>query len=135
MISAGNHDDYSLMQWDRVQANAVDEGRPPPEWVKDMSEEEARYLRYLPFSIALPHLNALVVHAGLVPDVPLHEQPLASMYFLRHVIQDEAGERWVGLSRDDVGEPWIQHWNGPEVCTVFAVPALMLCCFSLFPSR
>jgi hypothetical protein len=44
-----------------------DQDRP---WLKDVSPDTAHWMRQLPFSLYLPSHNILVVHAGVVPDVP-----------------------------------------------------------------
>ena len=55
---------------------------PPRVRVKH-PHEDAQYLRNLPYTISLPTLGALVVHAGLVPGVALEAQDPAGMYTMR----------------------------------------------------
>ena len=75
-------------------------------------------MRSLPFSLRLPQHNALVVHAGLVPDGrPLEEQHLGLLYRLRNLLllPEKDGVRQFSTSeRHDIGSPWIEHWEGPE---------------------
>jgi len=45
-------------------------------WFLEAAPEDIAYLADLPFSLALPSHGVLVVHAGLVPGVPLPRQSL-----------------------------------------------------------
>lgn len=76
---AGNHDDSALAAY--FKCGRFREG-PLPEsysYVRDFSEADVRWLGELPYSLSIPHLQALVVHAGVVPRVPLESQTAAHM--------------------------------------------------------
>ena len=45
-------------------------------WFLEAAPEDIAYLAELPFSLSLPSHGVLVVHAGLVPGVPLQRQAL-----------------------------------------------------------
>ena len=45
------------------------------------------FLRDLPFTLTIPHLNAIIVHAGLIPGVPLIEQSANDLVWMRNIIQ------------------------------------------------
>ena len=45
------------------------------------------FLRDLPFTLTIPHLNAIIVHAGLIPGVPLIEQCANDLVWMRNIIQ------------------------------------------------
>lgn len=80
----GNHDDAALAQYN----NHV-HGRPVKEqfaWVRSLTSEQVRALGQTPFSISIPDYSTLVVHAGLVPHVPLQEQQLADLYKMRNLV-------------------------------------------------
>ena len=48
-------------------------------WLQELGEERAKWLAQLPFSLSVPSLNLLVVHAGLIPGIPLKEQSLKTL--------------------------------------------------------
>lgn len=61
--------------------------RPPVyDYVTSLSEEDVKWLSELPYTISLVHLNALIVHAGLIPNLPLPQQRAADLSKLRNVI-------------------------------------------------
>ena len=48
-------------------------------WLEGLGDERAEWLRQLPFSLSVPYLNLLVVHAGLIPGIPLEQQSLTTL--------------------------------------------------------
>ncbi len=76
---------------------------------RSLSPADVAYLRALPLWLDLPHLGALVVHAGLLPGVPLARQPRHLLLNLRSF--DEAGEP---STRVEGGVPWASRWPGPR---------------------
>lgn len=76
----------------------------------------------MPYTIRLPSYNALIVHAGLLPHVPLQDQQPDHMTKMRNIILPcgiSMGESLEGLKLEaaegvDGGLPWAEHWPGPE---------------------
>jgi hypothetical protein len=101
----GNHDAHVLKASHREAARALRE----PDW---------QYLETLPLWLDFPELNALVVHAGLLPQVPLEQQPRHLLLNLRSI--DAEGR---GSPRVSAGRPWAQLWPGPRF-VVFGHDAL-----------
>jgi hypothetical protein len=104
----GNHDEHGLRWW-----RAVAKGEEPPKRKKvylrayeSLEERDFRYLDALPYHLDLPEHHALVVHAGLLPGVPLSEQRPANMVSMRNVHCGEA------TKRIDVGVPWGSLYDG-----------------------
>lgn len=110
----GNHDEVCLRSWQ----NSV-EGREPLskkfQWMHQLSKSDLQWLSELPFTLTIPSLKIHVVHAGLVPLVPLLQQPLNSMLHIRDVSYDPLMSRWVGHKKAMEGTvPWASAWKGPE---------------------
>ena len=100
-------------------------------WTDEMGEADLTYLRTLPYTLGLPLHNAVVVHAGLVPGVPVEDQCRWNMVTMRNLFlaDDEGGDasgggsgggkgggvRLVGTERDQPNaSPWASLWEGPE---------------------
>ena len=107
----GNHEEH-LLRYRRAQLT----GDPSPrvgnshrELAKTLAEDEWGYLEAMPLFHALPEHDALVVHAGLMPGVPLDEQTPEHLMNLRTIRPDGSGS-----TRLEEGVPWASRWLGPE---------------------
>lgn len=83
-----------------------------------LTEADWRYLELLPTWLDFPELNTLVVHGGLLPNVPLTEQPRHLLLNLRSI-----GDDGRGSTRALEGRPWASLWPGPRF-VVFGHDAL-----------
>ncbi|RLN97779.1 hypothetical protein BBJ28_00018247 [Nothophytophthora sp. Chile5] len=121
----GNHDDAALSAYYAWVSGGRVLGAAKYPYVERFDEEDVRFLEQLPFSLSLPaHGNALVVHAGVVPGVELHEQRPFDMYKMRFVQRtsaEDAESAWLGLEKKKFrsaggGEPhaWAKQWSGPR---------------------
>ena len=79
-------------------------------WVKDLQPEDVQYLESLPYTISVPLYNVIVVHAGLVPGVPVNSQRPVDMTTMKDV--RKRGDKYFGA--DNADGPWAHAWNGPE---------------------
>jgi len=109
----GNHEDAVL----RARLPPVDSEapklRPTHQQVADaLSESQWRWLEALPLTLPLPQFDTLVVHAGVVPGVPLQEQRAVDLMCMRTLRPDGTASK-----RLSDGELWGAHWPGPtHVC-------------------
>lgn len=123
----GNHDAHVLrvrdLQAGRVPAGEEgrgelrkDERKPKPEHqlvVDTLKPEDWAYLEALPLLLRLgPEgpgaADTVVVHAGVVPGIPLDQQSREHLLNLRSIRDD--GEPTKKLK----GRPWASLWRGPE---------------------
>ena len=111
----GNHEEHILKHCFEIKSNPRDIENLPPkyQWVTNLTDDETEYLTNLPYTISLPSLNAIVVHAGLYPWKPLEHQELQDMVFLR-CIADPDGERPRASKHFGDGLSWASCWTGPE---------------------
>ncbi|EFJ43472.1 hypothetical protein VOLCADRAFT_96335 [Volvox carteri f. nagariensis] len=88
----GNHDDAVLSAW--LQFRAGQPLNPKLKWAQDMTDEQAAVLLGLPFTVSVPEYGITVVHAGLVPGVPIEQQDMWAMYKMRNVVElkEDGGE-------------------------------------------
>lgn len=100
----GNHDAHLLEARAGVSKKAhhakVAQTMGPSDW---------SYLDQLPLWLDFPELNALAVHAGLIPMVELERQPRHVLLNMRSL--DAEGH---ASMRVEGGVPWASRWPGPR---------------------
>jgi hypothetical protein len=107
----GNHDAVVLRAREAAAAGKPVNARPGhAALARELSDADIALLASLPLYLRLPELNALVVHAGLAPGVPLERQERDVLLNVRTV--DAAGKP---SSRPDAGVLWGTLWPGPEL--------------------
>ena len=89
----GNHDQYAILD----KLNKLGLGK-----------DDLEYLRSSPLSITIPELNILVVHAGMVPGIPVEKVDPQALMTMRNLVNSEP------TSDDKEGVPWITLWKGPR---------------------
>lgn len=106
----GNHDAH-LLRCHRAVLHAEDLSR----WSDAVRTLESRlsnddwaWLDALPYTIELPLHSAVVVHAGLVPGIPIQEQAPDHMLTMRSIRPDRTASKRIGD-----GVPWASLWPGP----------------------
>ncbi|XP_078578389.1 bis(5'-nucleosyl)-tetraphosphatase, symmetrical-like isoform X2 [Branchiostoma floridae x Branchiostoma japonicum] len=80
---------------------------------QEFTEEEVNFIRNLPYTIIIPSLNAIIVHAGLLPAVPLTKQDPYVLTCMRNVVKTNHGG-YKPYSETDQGVAWASVWPGPE---------------------
>lgn len=95
-------------------------------------------MRNLPYTITIPSYESIIVHAGLVPNIPIEEQNEKNMTKMRNLIPRNNSENKESKESDNNegnhneenknsqyqeydavetlelgGVPWAQEWNGP----------------------
>jgi hypothetical protein len=106
----GNHDD--LVVRCLAARRAREDGDFPDsvrKIVKRLDDDAAAWLEALPTSLALPDHHALVVHAGMVPNVPVSSQRRDVLLTTRSIRSDGTPTK-----RIEDGRPWASLWPGPE---------------------
>jgi len=72
-------------------------------YIKYLSDDDLAFIESLPYTITIPELNTIVVHAGLVPGVPLVEQEPDYMVRMRNIVDEQPthlignGTRWADV--------------------------------------
>jgi len=78
----------------------------------DLDEEDIEYVKELPYSISIPHMNIIIVHAGVMPGIDLRNQDVNTLIRIRHIYEEDKIKKWT--KKEDIGIPWQNYWNGPE---------------------
>jgi bis(5'-nucleosyl)-tetraphosphatase (symmetrical) len=127
----GNHDNAAL-----TVALQDQNGKDPKKyaWVNELSDEDVQWLAQLPYTIRIPAslfndgngdggtvVDTLIVHAGLIPGVPLAEQSIPTMVTLRELPQtltEKNNSDRTEMHHDGPDAPlpssWASRWKGPE---------------------
>jgi len=107
----GNHDEAVL----RYRRAALANREPPPlkrkhrAVAESLREEDWQYLEQTPLSLRLSEFNVCVVHAGMVPGVPLEQQRPEDLLTMRSLRSDGTAS-----SNLEDGPRWATLWEGPE---------------------
>lgn len=104
----GNHDER-LLAWRRGD-DSRPLGKSHARDAERLSDDDWTWLEALPLHLALPEHDALVVHGGLVPGIPLDAQEPRVVMNLRSIRPDGSPS-----SRVDEGRPWAELWPGPAL--------------------
>jgi hypothetical protein len=111
-VVRGNHDQHCLTWWDAKRA-----GKKPPKLrpahqkvVDELEDEDWEWLAALPLWLELPEHDALVVHAGLLPELPLEDQDPYDLMNMRSILKDGSASRSY-----EEGTPWAKRWPGPRL--------------------
>jgi bis(5'-nucleosyl)-tetraphosphatase (symmetrical) len=74
-----------------------------------LSKEDLKYLTDAPLSLRIPAFNVLVVHAGMLPNVPVKLMSPNALMTMRNVVDGT-------IATDDakMGVRWVNLWNGPQ---------------------
>lgn len=85
-----------------------------PPWVQELSSEDLQWMSALPYTLRFPSMGCMVVHAGLVPGVPLESQDAEAMSSMRNVVEVGADGSYEARSYTTEGLAWAKAWKGPE---------------------
>jgi hypothetical protein len=107
----GNHDDAALNaalgdkeRLQKAKYNWITESRSG----HLLTDDDVMWMAELPYTIRIPgeslndSVDTLIVHAGLLPNTPLEEQPIKDMITLREVEDDNGNS-----------VPWASVYKGP----------------------
>lgn len=118
----GNHDD-KLMQWNAYLASRSGANSDPldaehlPDGLsrrdehrllaKNLGTDQVNFLESLPYIIRvpMPHMEYLIVHAGLLPEVELHKQKAWDVTNMRNIKKKKA------LNDRESGKGWFEKWE------------------------
>lgn len=118
----GNHDDALLSVRRRSGKWAATEPPLSYAYAAELCADDVAFLEGLPYSLALPQHGVLVVHAGLVPAVPLDDQLPADLFKIRDVraVSAEPGAPLEGLEKPaDGSASWASRYGGELGHVVF----------------
>lgn len=89
-------------------------------WIEKIPSKYIAYLNSLPYSIKIPSLKSIIVHAGIDPsrEDPAVTTPLHTMTTMRNikVLKDARSEdhSYLCTKSENEGVAWATFWPGPE---------------------
>lgn len=115
----GNHDEIVLHQFEQFKSTGKSlESRN--QWIETLPTRYIQYLQCLPYTISIPPLNCVIVHAGLDPslDDPIRETPTNLMTTMRNIVVEKVietgGTRYKCTKSNKEGAVWATFWPGPQ---------------------
>lgn len=108
----GNHDQHCLAWWDAMVAGGPLPDLKPThrEVTEQLDDADWEWLAALPLWIELDPYDALIVHAGLLPNLPLEDQDPYDLMNMRSILDDGSASRSY-----EEGTPWASLWPGPTL--------------------
>jgi len=106
----GNHEEKHLQQRHRA------DDRLSPDHLatrRALGPEHYAYFEKLPLFIRLPEHNAVVVHAGCFPGLPVEKQSAHHLLHLQCIKPPATKSYWPSKAPAD-HTFWTHHWAGPE---------------------
>ena len=80
----------------------------------ELTNDQLSYLSSLPYTITVSDIDLIVVHAGLIDGVSLHDQLPYNLLCIRNAYHDKFGNL-TGSHMHDIGTPWYDYWKGSFV--------------------
>lgn len=106
----GNHEEKHLRIRNRPDSAVIPDHL---ETRRILGPQDYDYFARLPLLLRLPEFNAVVVHAGVLPDRPIETLPPAILLHAQCVKPPETKTCWPSKSPPD-WTFWTNHWKGPE---------------------
>lgn len=106
----GNHEEKHLRQRQKPAATLI------PDHAATRRALEPRHLDYfasLPLFLRIPEAEAVVVHAGALPGIPIEAQDPRILLHAQCVAPPEPRTHWPSKAPEG-WTFWTRHWKGPE---------------------
>lgn len=116
----GNHDEIVLDQYKAYKSGSKLSEKN--NWIKNLPPRYIRFLESLPYTISIPSLNCIIVHAGLDPSIanPSRCTPFRMMTTMRNIVVEtseingDVTEKYRCTKSEKEGTAWASFWTGPE---------------------
>lgn len=114
----GNHDQIVLALYKKYKEDGI-KCDDKNKWIEKLPKSYVNYLNKLPYSITIPSLNCIIVHAGVDPskEKPAIETQFGSMLSMRNIeVIKESNDviRYDCTKDKNRGAAWATFWPGPE---------------------
>jgi len=118
----GNHDEIVIKLYDNWKSSSKGKANfeERNKWIERLPKSYVDYLKSLPYTISIPSLSCIIVHAGVDPslDEPHKTTPLYTMTTMRNIVvlKDPKTEStsYMCTKSEKEGAPWATFWPGPD---------------------
>lgn len=115
----GNHEEIVLSLYNKfkTQKEPLEERN---KWIEKLPKKYIQYMDSLPYSITIPSMNCIIVHAGIDPSLeePAKSTPLYTMITMRNIVvlkDAKTGKTSYQCTKSEKeGAAWALFWPGPE---------------------
>jgi hypothetical protein len=106
----GNHEEKHLRIRRRQRKDVIPDHA---ETIRVLDERHFKYFESLPLYTRIPEANAVVVHAGVLPGIPVEQQPPSVLLHGQCIHPPAKDSKWP--SKAPAGwKFWSNYWMGPE---------------------
>ncbi len=106
----GNHEEKHLRIRRQQRKDVVPDHA---ETIRVLEESHFQYFESLPLYLRIPEANAVVVHAGVLPGLPIEQQPSSVLLHGQCVRPPAKDSKWPSKAPSD-WKFWTNYWQGPE---------------------
>jgi serine/threonine protein phosphatase 1 len=106
----GNHEEKHLRIRKQQRKDVIPDHA---ETIRVLDESHFEYFESLPLYIRIPEANAVVVHAGVLPDKSIEDQPSSVLLHGQCIRPPAKDSKWPSKAPAD-WKFWTNYWKGPE---------------------
>jgi diadenosine tetraphosphatase ApaH/serine/threonine PP2A family protein phosphatase len=106
----GNHEEKHLRMRQRPDSSLIPDHL---ETRRVLDASDYRYFESLPLFLRIPEANAVVVHAGVLPGLPIPQQPPSILLHGQCIRPPATSSQWPSKAPAD-WKFWTNYWKGPE---------------------
>jgi len=106
----GNHEEKHLRIRKQQRKDVIPDHA---ETIRVLDEVHFNYFASLPLFRRIPEANALVVHAGVLPDRPIEDQPSSMLLHGQCIHPPGKDSKWPSKAPSG-WKFWTNYWKGPE---------------------
>lgn len=108
----GNHEEKHLFHYTSRQPYRSESHRYT---ASKLEPRHFEYFKTLPNYIRLPEYNAVVVHAGAFPHIPIEAQSRSHLLHIQHIYPADGSKKSFWPSKAPAHYKfWTNYWAGPE---------------------
>lgn len=111
----GNHDIKAISHYNEYISTSIIHDKY--KFLLSLTPDDIHWFTSLPHTISIPEYNSIIVHAGLIPHMPLSHQSEETMTTMRNIYYNpKSSITYEPLERNSKGDNWAQFWkSSPHV--------------------
>jgi len=106
----GNHEEKHLRIRRQQRKDVIPDHA---ETIRVLDDRHFKYFESLPLTLRIPEANAVVVHAGVLPALPIEQQPSSVLLHGQCIHPPAKDSKWPSKAPSD-WKFWTSYWKGPE---------------------